>query len=243
MLQLRSKRQPDAEFARPRADRKCQHASDPNHGNRQRNSGKHTKHQRVQTVRREHFRSHVFESGGVLDGLIGGHVANNARDRRDQGIRICTGMDEKVAAKYGTLFKGGIDGKDGFRNDVFVVNIGSDADDAMRRAANRGESQHGVGPEDVAIDGIVIGEHALCQSLADDDDRLFAFLAVETVEIAPSDDGNAQRGKESGRNDAQLCARILFAWRMNMAVGGELQAEAAISPWDGHSESRLAHTW
>src|SRR5947199_10183519 len=99
--------------------------------------------------------------------------------------------------------------------------MGRGGADASRGVASRGESQHGVGPEDVAIDGIVIGEHALCQSLADDDDRLFAFLAVETVEIAPSDDGSAHRGKESGRNDAQLCARIVFDWHTTMAVGAE----------------------
>ena len=53
--------------------------------------------------------------------LIDGHVANNARDRREERIRICTGMDEKAAAKDGTLCKGAIYGEDGPRNEVFVA--------------------------------------------------------------------------------------------------------------------------
>ncbi len=150
-------------------------------------------------------------------------------------------MDEKVAAKHGTLFRGAIHGEDGPRNEVLVVNIGSDADDAVRRAANAGsESQHGIRPEDVAIDGILIGEDALCESLTDDNDRLFPFLAVEIVEITAGDDGNAERSKESGRNDAPLRARILFASGMNATVGGELEAETTIAPGNSHPESGLA---
>jgi len=60
----------------------------------------------------------------VLNGLLGGHAANEARDRRDQRIRICAGVDKKVPAKEWTLFKGVIDSEDGLRNDVLVVNIG-----------------------------------------------------------------------------------------------------------------------
>src|SRR5437879_5369981 len=89
----------------------------------------------------------------------------------------------------------------------------------------------------MAIDGILIGEHAPCESLTDDNHGLFPFLTVETVEITAGDDGNANRGKEAGRNDAPLRARILFAGGMNMTVGGELESEAAIAPWNRHAES------
>ena len=65
-------------------DRKRQHAGDAHDGDRQRDGREDAKHQRVQSVRREHFCPNVFESGGVLDGLIGGHVAKDARDRWDQ---------------------------------------------------------------------------------------------------------------------------------------------------------------
>jgi hypothetical protein len=49
-------------------------------------------------------------------------------------------------------------------------------------------------------------------------------LAVEIVEITPGDDGNAEGGKESGRDDAQLRAWILFTGGMNMTVDRELQS-------------------
>ena len=50
--------------------------------------GEDAKHDRVQTVRGEHLSARVFESSGALNRLIRGHVANNARDRRDERIRI-----------------------------------------------------------------------------------------------------------------------------------------------------------
>src|SRR5260370_30782739 len=66
-------------------------------------------------------------------------------------------------------------------------------------------------------------------------------MAVELVEITAGNDGNAERGKESGRDDAQLCARVLSGG-MDMAVGGELAAEAGIAPGNNHAESGLVHT-
>src|SRR6266478_5343625 len=78
-------------------------------------------------------------------------------------------MDEKAAAKDGTLLKGGIHGDHRTRNDMEIVNIGGYADDAVRRGVNsRGELQHRIGPVDVPIEGILIGEHPLRESLADD---------------------------------------------------------------------------
>ena len=59
--------------------------------------------------------------------------------------------------------------------------------------------------------------------MADDDDVLFA-LAVESVEIAAGDEGNAESGEKSGRNGAELGARIFFAGSAHVAVGGELEA-------------------
>ena len=63
----------------------------------------------------------------------------------------------------------------------------------MRCGAYPGsEFQHGIRPIDMPIDGILIGEHAPCESLTDDNDGLFPFLTVETVEITAGDDGNAK---------------------------------------------------
>src|SRR5712692_479118 len=93
------------------------------------------------------------------------------------------------------------------------------------------------------IEGILIGEHALCESLADDSDGLFA-LSIERVEITASDNGNAESSKESGRDDTEVRPRILFTGGMNMTVGGELQAGteiAGIAPGGNNSESGLLH--
>jgi hypothetical protein len=89
-------------------------------------------------------------------------------------------VDEKATAKHWTLVKGAVNAERGLRNDVSVVNIGRDTDDAVRRDKTRlfeigpgEELQHGIGPIDMPIDRILVGEHALCESLADDNDRLF----------------------------------------------------------------------
>src|SRR5260370_23753652 len=149
-------------------------------------------------------------------------------------------MEKKVDVKEWTPFKGVIDSEDGLRNDVLVSNIGGDADDAMRGGAKGGEFEHGIRPKDVPIDGILIGEHTLCESLTDDDDRFTALLAVPLVEITATEDGNAERGKKSGRDDAQLSARV-FSWGMHMTVGRELKAEAGIAPGNNHAERGLVH--
>src|SRR5207245_10803002 len=95
----------------------------------------------------------------------------------------------------------------------------------------------------ISIDGILIGEHALRESLTDDNDGLFA-LTVQRVEITPGDDGNAERGKESRRDGPQIRARILFAGGMNMAVRGDLQTRtkaACIAPGNSKAEGGLVH--
>src|SRR5437879_12462821 len=112
-------------------------------------------------------------------------------------------------------------------NTVVDVDIGGDADDAVRRWINPGsESQHRICPIDMAVDGILIGEDVPRESLTDDNDGLFPFLTVETVEITAGDDGNAKRGKEAGSNDTPLRAKILFAGGMNMTVCGESARQA-----------------
>src|SRR5713226_3958293 len=187
MTRLRSKRQPDAELACAGADGEGENACDADQGNGKSDGRKDTEHNCVETIRSENFRANVFEGSGAFNRLVDRHVANDASDRRDERVRICAGVDEKATAKDWTLFNGAIDGEDGPRNDVFVVNIGSDANDAVRRGANPGdEFQHGIRPVNMAIYGVLIGEHALSECLADHNDRFFvlADLAVELVEVA-----------------------------------------------------------
>src|SRR5215469_1031549 len=141
----------------------------------------------------------------MLNGLIRGNFPNNPRDRWDQRIRICGGVNEKPPAKNRTLIERIVDRDDRLGNDVFVVNIRCDTDDAVRghhashfSSGATGILQHGISPVDMPVDGILIGKHALRKSLADDYDRLTILLTVERVEIAPGDDGNAKRRKKSG---------------------------------------------
>src|SRR6266850_1477052 len=106
------------------------------------------------------------------------------------------------------------------------------------------EFDHGIRPEDVAIDGILIGEHSLSESLTDHNDRFFA-LAVELIEIAAGDDGNTERGKKAGRDGAQLGARIFFAGGTNVAIRRKLKARAkaaGIPPGNHNAKSGLGHT-
>src|SRR5207245_6180059 len=113
----------------------------------------------------------------------------------------------------------------------------------VRRSADPGcELQHGISPIDTPIEGILIGEHALRESLTDDSNGI-VLLAVGIVEITAGDDGNAERGKESGRDDAHMRARV-FIGDMNMTIGGELhtETEAGIAPRSNPADSGGGHT-
>src|SRR5438093_4133225 len=244
-LWLGAKRQPDAELPRARADGKCEHACDTDYRNRQCDRGEHAKHHRIQTMRTEHRSAVIFERSGVLTGLSRGHVTNNARDRRHQRIGIYTRVDEQTAAKQWTLFKGIIDGERALRDDMHIVNIRGDANDALqlRRGLAR-DFQDWIGPEHVLIDGVLTGEYALREGLADDGDGFFV-LNVEFVQIAPRNDGNAQRLKAPGRDTTKLRARVVFTRGINVTVSAELQAgtRTGIAPGSDHPEGGLIDTW
>ena len=62
--------EPDAELARPRADRKRQDARHADHRDRQRDAGESAEHHRVQPVRRQHLRAHVVERRRLFHRLI-----------------------------------------------------------------------------------------------------------------------------------------------------------------------------
>src|SRR5260370_38778708 len=97
----------------------------------------------------------------------------------------------------------------------------------------------------MAIERILIGEHSLSKSLTDDNDRFFVVLAVELIEIAAGDDGNAERSKKAGRDGAQLGARIFFAGPADVAVRRKLETRtkaAVIAPGHDNAERGLVHT-
>lgn len=72
------------------------------------------------------------------------------------------------------------------------------------------------------IQGILIGKHALGKSLTDDNHGLAILLAIERVEIAAGNNGNAQRRKKSRRNATRQCPRVFYTGGMDLSVGGEL---------------------
>src|SRR5215468_10957435 len=98
----------------------------------------------------------------------------------------------------------------GLGNDMHVVDIGDNANDALwRSSGSAGSFQYRIAPEHMPIDRILIGKHSLRERLADDGHRLFV-LNVEIVEIATRHDGNAERSKEAGRDYPILRARVLL---------------------------------
>jgi hypothetical protein len=93
----------------------------------------------------------------------------------------------------------------------------------------------------MAIDRILAGKHLLCESGADDHDRLVS-LVIERVEIAPGNNGNSQRAEKAGRDATPQRARIVFT--MDVTITRVLQtyveAAAGITPGSDHPDSRLS---
>src|SRR5215467_5678164 len=141
-------------------------------------------------------------------------------------------MDEEPPVKHRAMVKGAVNRESGLWNDVFIINIGGDTNDALLLAFEAGEElQDRIGPIHMPADGILAGEHAFGKTLADEDDRFFR-LRVEVVEIAAGENGNAQGGKESGRDYTEIGARIILD-AVGVAVTRKLQAGpevAGVSP-------------
>ena len=82
-------------------------------------------------------------------------------------------MDEESAVEHRAMVKGAVNRESGLRNNVFIVNIGGDANDAQRLALEPGEElQYRIGPKHMTVDSVLAREHPLGQALADDDSRL-----------------------------------------------------------------------
>ena len=155
----------------------------------------------------------------------------------DERVGIGVGVDEEAAATD-FLVEGVIDGERGAGDHIFVVHIRGDADDAAWPGADGYELHHGIGPHDVLIERVAVGEHFYRDTLADDDD-FFGVFAIEVVEIAAFDDGDAEGGEESGRDGAELRVGILFAIGAHVALCGELEAGAEdtfVAPGNGGAD-------
>src|ERR1700688_3161847 len=124
-------------------------------------------------------------------------MPDDVRDRSHERVGIAVGVHEQAAAAD-FLIERVIDGESGAGDDVFIVHVGGDADDAPRAGADVNKLHYWIGPHDVLIERVAGGEHAERDALAEDDDSLAVF-AVEVVEIAAFDDGDAESGEESGR--------------------------------------------
>ena len=145
---------------------------------------------------------HVVERRRLLDRLLGRQLADDARDRRDQRIRIGLRVHEQAAAAE-LLLQRVIDVHRRPRHDVLVVDVGDDADDPPAVGADVDELHHRVGPHQVAVDGVLVREQLLRQALADDDDPL-AVAPIAVVEVAAGEHRHAERGEEARRHRAEL---------------------------------------
>ena len=85
---LRADRQANAELAGAGADGKRENAGDTDDGDHQRDGRESAEDDCVEAIGSQHFGADVFERGGVLDRLVGGHIADDVGDRRDQRVRI-----------------------------------------------------------------------------------------------------------------------------------------------------------
>ena len=176
--------QPDAKLAGSPAHCKCQHAGDTNQGDGQRHGCETAEDQCIQPVRRKHFRADVFESGGAFHHLLGGHIANNARDGRHQPIRVRARVHEQATTPELLLREGMVHGYGRRWNYMLVVDIRRHPDDTARLGADIDKFDHRIGPHNVAVHGVLgARKHAPCQALAHHHHRFFA-LCIGIVEIA-----------------------------------------------------------
>ena len=121
---------------------------------------------------------------------------------------------------------------------MFVIQVGSNAYDTARSGTDTAELNHRIGPEEMAVNGVLVGEHLLGHDLADDDHHL-TVLAVAVVEIASGDKRYTEGREETRRDRTELSARVLFARLSNVAVGRELKSWseiACVAPGDHGTE-------
>ena len=152
-------------------------------------------------------------------------------------------MNEKIGAKHGAIFKRVVDRDCRPGEDVLVIDIGGNANDAVRRLGTRlfrvgsgKELEHGIAPVNMVADGIPVGEHGSGERLTHDDHGFRSF-GIASVEITSGEDRNTKGGKESRGDGAPPRARIVDARLMGVAIAGKLQGKTlAVTPGNDIAE-------
>ena len=83
------------------------------------------------------------------------------------------------------------------RDDVLIVDIGHDADDATGLGAHVDELHDRIGPEQATVQRVLRGEHPLREALADDH-HAFGIAAVVVGEVSAGNHRNPERVEETG---------------------------------------------
>ncbi len=161
---------------------------------------------------------------GRSTGCSGDELANDARDLRHERVGVGAGMDEDAAAAN-FLLERVIDAQRRTRNDVLIVDVGGDTDDAAWLGLDVDELHHRIGPHQAAVDRVARAEHAPRHALADDDDRL-GIATIGVGEITAGDDRHTKRAEEARRYRAESCPRIFFAVRLRIPLDRELESRA-----------------
>ena len=188
-------READPELARARAHRERQDTRHPYECDRERHRGKSAEHQRIQPVGRQYFGANVRERRRLLDRLVGRQLANDPRNRGHERIRIGLGMHEHPSAAD-FLFERVIDAQCRPRHDILVVHVRGNADNTLRRLAHADELHDRIGPEQRSVHRVLRRKHAFRDALADDHDR-FGGSTIPVVEVASSNDRDAESGEEA----------------------------------------------
>ena len=225
----------DAELTRACAHRKRQHAGDADDRDRQRHEREAAEDERVQSIGCEHLGAYVLQGCRPFDRLLRRHLANDARNRRHQRVRILHARAYEQPAADPRA----IDRHHRPRHDVLVVDVRGDAHDAPRFAADAAELQEvRLGPHEPAVKGgLDAREHPLRQALTDDD-QIVAVARVVVSEIAAGNDRHIQRCKKSRRRSAPAGPRIFLTVRPREPFDRELSAERLTEPIPpGHRRS------
>ena len=144
---------------------------------------------------------------------------NGAGDGGNKRVGITRGAHKQTASPS-FLVRRLIDRHGRGGDDVFVIDVRHDGDDAPGLLADADELHHRVGPAEIAIERLLPGKEFLGHALADDHDAFGAF-AVGVSKIAALDNGHAEGFEESGRYGTEACAQITLTVLSGCTIHGK----------------------